>query len=193
MILRMAASALAVFAATTGALAQSVTPPDKYGLGRVQSVPAATPIVYSRWIRTCGSGAPQMCRTAKTARLAGVGAELIERDGDDKKVLRVMLPPGFRRSEGARMFIDDGTARNGNYVGCVAQGCIVDFDIDAAFIARLKTGQHLQIRGVNAFWQLTSYRLPLGDFAAAADRAPSDPAVYREQQRRGDELRPPPR
>jgi invasion protein IalB len=184
MIPRMVASTLVlVGGAMYGANAPAAAA-EKFGRGRVDSAHAGTP-VYSPWARSCGSGG--WCQTMREVRLSGrsIAVTLIEAGADDRKVLRVVLPPDFRRSAGARMFIDDDAPRSGSYIGCGAQGCVADFAIDAAFMARLKTGQHLQIQGVNVAGLWTHYRFPLGDFTTAVDRSPIDPAVLREPRLQG--------
>ena len=201
MILRMAASVLALFAATTAALAQALTPPflfDKFGRGRVQTEVDGTPrvdadVAFSPWTRTCQPGC--LTRTSgMRGRLSAVIVFLIEPKGDGSKALHVWLPRDFRQAAGARMFIDDDTPRIGAYRYCRAEGCAVDFTVDAPFVTRLRSGRYLEIQGVNAAGQWTSYRVPLDDFAAAADRPSIDPAAYREPKLPGGErLRPPPR
>jgi invasion protein IalB len=200
MILRMAASTLVFFAATTAALAQTVLPPhlfDKFGLGRVQSELDATPRVdadvdYSPWTRTCQPA----CLTRKSGMLGRqsvVSVFLVEPTGSGSKALQVWLPRDFRKAAGARMFIDDDPPRLGGYTDCRAVGCAVEFTVDAAFVARLRTGRYLQIQGVNAAGSWMSYRLPLDDFAAAADSTPMAPAVYREPGLLEQPPRTPPR
>jgi invasion protein IalB len=176
MIRHMVASALVLIAATAGASAQFfIAPLDKVGMGRVQTEADGPPlvrtdIVYSPWTRRC----QPVCTTKKTGTLAGkemTAAYLLESDG--RRFLFVQLPGDFRRSAGARIAIDDDTPRSLDYVSCSAAACTAHFAVDAAFVARLKTGRHLEIQGVNATWQWTSFRVPLEDFAAAVDRIPA--------------------
>jgi invasion protein IalB len=179
MILRMVASALMLFVATTAALAQTAMPTrlfDKVGLGRVQTEAESAPpvdadVVYSPWTRSC----PSWCIIKKGGARGGrpvAAAVLVEPQGNGRTALHIWLPDGARQGAGVRMFVDDDTPRIGAYRHCPAGGCFVDFTVDAAFVARLRTGRYLQIQGVNAAGHWTSYRLPLDDFAAAADERP---------------------
>jgi invasion protein IalB len=74
------------------------------------------------------------------------------------------------------MFIDREAARNGSYFICYPNGCMADFEVNADFVGRLKSGERLQLRAVNAPGQVASYLLPLGGFAQAHEGPPADPA-----------------
>jgi invasion protein IalB len=173
---RTAATTLALLAASGGAMAQSFPPVEKYGMGRVLPGPAVTtPIAYSPWTRRCDVAGGSMCLTTKSAKLTGqfdIAVMLFEQKGRGGKVLLVRLPPDYRRSAGARMAIDDDVPLSSDHTTCGARECAANFKVNAAFIAGLKTGQHLQVHGVDRFGQWTSYRFPLDDFAAAIERRP---------------------
>jgi invasion protein IalB len=196
----MAAPTLLLFVVTTAALAQTAMPPflfDKFGLGRVQTETEGAPrvdsdVVYSRWTRSCHSG----CLTRASGTLGGravIVVFLVEPEGDGRKTLYVWLPRDPRQPAGVRMLIDDEPPRIGAYKDCRPEGCVVEFTLDAAFSARLRTGRYLQIQGVRVAGQWTSYLFPLDDFAAATDRALINPAVDRAEQWRGGKPRTPPR
>ena len=140
--------------------------------------------------------------TGREARLeTGVfvaGAALIEQAGDEKKLLRVTLPLGLRLMPGVQMFIDGEAARNGSYFICYPNGCMADFEVNADFIGRLKSGERLQLRGIDAPGQVASYLLPLGGFAQANEvlrpirrrsSGSSGSATRRRRARRSSQLR----
>jgi len=192
-MMRALASIVALLALHSAAWAQlEKAPPEKLRPGRVQpetrapGPPATTgqpPVVFSPWTKFCGKDAndPQarpVCLTVREARLETgafvAGAALIEQAGEEKKLLRVTLPLGMRLMPGVQMFIDGEAARNGSYVICYPNGCMADFEVNADFVGRLKSGERLQLRGVNAPGQVASYLLPLGGLAQAHEGPPTD-------------------
>ena len=150
-------------------------------------------LVHSPWTKFCGHdrndpGDKEVCLTVKEARLATgqfvSGAALIERAGEEKKLLRVTLPLAMQLMPGARVFIDGDVPRTGPYVICLPNGCMADFDVNADFIGKLKQGQYLHLQGTEAAGSLASYLLPLGDFAKAFDGPATDPKQFERDQER---------
>jgi invasion protein IalB len=210
MILRMAV--LIVFGAIPAAMAQREPrlplPAEKFSARPVQPPvselpvlvsPAANPerwpVVQSPWTKFCGTDkndlqAKSICLTVKEVRLRFhtapffAGVALIEAAGEDKKILRVTLPPDLQRSAPVRIRVDDDTPRSGDYRECRPNGCMWDFPADAAFVARLKAGERLHLEGVAASGEVASYRLPLGEFARANEGPPTDPAAFEKDQKR---------
>lgn len=193
MILRTTAALLILITTATTAFAQS-RPAEKTSPRPVQPAPAAQPgFVHSPWTKFCGrdvndAQAKEMCLTVKEARLDTgqfvVGAALVEQAGAAKKLLRVTLPLGMQLMPGVRMFVDSDAPATSPYVMCVASGCMADFDVTTDFVGKLKTGQQLQLQGINAPGQVASYLLPLGDFAKAFDGPPTDPVNFERDPRR---------
>ena len=208
MIARIGASTAALLVLTSAAMAQTKAPPEKIRPSPVQPVPKTAPtpkapqplattqpppVVYSPWTKFCGKDrndpqAKSVCLTVKEARLETgqflAGAALIEQAGEEKKLFRVTLPLGMQLMPGVRMFIDSDAPRNSNYALCLPNGCMADFDVNADFIARLKTGQQLQLQGINMPGQVASYLLPLGDFARTHQGPPTDPAAFEKERQR---------
>jgi invasion protein IalB len=193
MILRMAASALALFAATTGALAQSITPPDKFSMRPVSpsaqvrgdANPQSWPLIRSRWAPACGDigagpDAKPICPKKKglslevggTGRLIFATVSLAEAPGEERKVFGAEAPRDLQRSSGLRLLIGGDMARTGIQHRCLNGGCVWEFAVDADFVARLKTAERLYLEGVGVPGQGTSYALPLGEFARVNDSPP---------------------
>jgi invasion protein IalB len=211
MIGKAALSVLMVLALAPAVQAQRKVLPEKTSPRPVQPAPkttppeaaaATTPFVYTPWVKFCGQdkvdpAASETCLTLKEARLDSgqfvAGAAVIERKGADKKLLRVTLPLGMQLMPGVRVFIDDKPPAVRPYVLCIANGCMADFEVNAEFIATLKTGRQLQLQGVNLPGQVASYLLPLGDFAQAFEGPPTDPEKFRREQglQRDERLRNP--
>ena len=108
----------------------------------------------------------------------------------EKLLLRVTLPLGLRLMPGVQMFIDGEAARDGSYVICFPNGCMADFEVNADFVGRLKSGERLQLRGIDAPGQVASYLLPLGGFVQANEGPPTDPAAFEREQRQRNAPRP---
>jgi invasion protein IalB len=191
MILRLALSVLIALAAMPDAHAQTRPMQEKVTPRPVPAAPKGLPpqvtgtglYVYSPWVKFCGRdkadpAAPQICLTMMEVRREvgpfAAGAALIEGAGENK-ILRVTLPPDVRRSAGARISVDSETPRSGGFAACNPQGCLADFAASPEFVARLKAGTLLHLRGTGPAGQPKSYRLPLADFAKANEGAPSTP------------------
>ena len=153
---------------------------------------------YSPWTKVCfkesqQADAKQICRTAKDARLETgqpiVSIVLIEKDGEPKKLMQVLLPPGLLLQPGTRMIVDQGQPDAGPFVICFANFCMSQYEISQDFVGRLKKGQQIAIQAMNPNMQAVSFVIPLTDFAKANDGPPTDPKVFEEQQKKlQDEL-----
>ena len=147
---------------------------------------------YSPWTKLCGkenqAGAKEVCLTVKEARLDTgefiASAALIEPAGEPKKILRITVPLGMQLAVGTRMLIDRGQASVGQYVACFPNGCMADFEVNAPFVAQLKTGKTLWLQTINLGGQPASYPLPLEEFAKANEGPASDPKVLEAQQQK---------
>jgi len=194
-----------VLALTSAAAAQrKQPPPEKFSPRPAQTAPQAgapgqPAIVHSPWVKYCGrdrndAQAKETCLTVKEARLETgqflAGAALIEQAGEAKKLFRVTLPLGMQLMPGARMFIDGETPRSGNFIACLPNGCLADFDVTPEFVMKLKTGRELNLQGVNLPGQVASYLLPLTDFARANEGPPTDPVQFEKEQQRRNALPP---
>jgi invasion protein IalB len=155
--------------------------------------PTEPPVAYSPWTKFCGKDnnptAKEVCLTVKEARLETgqflAGAALIEPVGEGKRLFRVTLPLGMQLMPGVRMLIDGDTPRTGNFIVCLQNGCMADFDVTADFVSKLKSGRELQLQGINVPGQAPTYLLPLTDFARANEGLPTDPVqVEKNPQRR---------
>ena len=155
------------------------------------------PIVYSPWTKFCGKDnnpqAKEVCLTVKEARLETgqflAGAALIEQQGDEKKLFRITLPLGMQIPQGTRMLLDKEQPITGQYIVCLPNGCMADFNVNAEFVGKLKKGQQIVLQGINLPGQAASYMLPLADFAKANEGPATDPKKFEEDQKKlQDEL-----
>jgi invasion protein IalB len=200
---RIGVSLAVLLTLTSAALAQRKQPPEKFSPRPVQVAPSAQmspaanpqqmPTVSTPWTKFCGKDnsdprAKPMCLTAKEVRLETgkflAGAALIEPAGNGTKVLRITLPPDVQRAAGTRMSIDGEAPRSGSYGPCIPNGCMADFEVDAEFVASLKSGQYLHLEGTSLPGEMMSYLLPLGDFAWANEGPSTDPVQFEKDRRR---------
>jgi invasion protein IalB len=150
-------------------------------------------VIFSPWARYCTKGlseqsseirAKEICFTAADGRLTSgqklAIALLIEREGDDTKLLRVTLPLGVALVPGARIVIDEREAMTAPYVACLPKnGCMADYKADAALIEKLKNGRSLAIWAFDKGKPI-NFTLPLTGFAKAYEGPASDPTGLQE-------------
>jgi invasion protein IalB len=172
-----------------------------------QQEQAMPPLIYSNWTKICGKGpeqgAKQICQTGKDGRLESgmpvVAAILMEMEGEGKKVLQIMLPPGVYLPKGTRVVIDrdEPSAIIGTFLTCANGGCIAHLETNADIIQKMKKGQNLYVQAYNMAQSVMTLALPLTDFAKAYDGPATDPKeleaknkkLQDELQRRANEQR----
>jgi invasion protein IalB len=207
MICRVAAAVvLAAVAADAGmsqALAQQPAPkaqPKAQPKAEPKSAPATPPgqqppgapqLTYLPWTKVCQkrpeANAKQICFIGKDGRIESgqpvVAAVLIEPEGEPRKTLRVTLPLGMSLQPGTRVIVDSGQPMTGPYVICFPTGCMADYEASNELISKMKTGQNLNVQGVNGSGQPISLALPLADFAKAYDGPATDIKDLEQQKK----------
>jgi len=139
-------------------------------------------LIYTPWTKFCVSG---MCLIGNDARTASdcmsrFAAVLVERTGETKKTLRVLVPASVDRARGVRIAIDQDQPIEGRVGGCYANLCSAEIEGGAELIARLKRGHKLVFDAVGANGPMR-FELPLADFATAYDGPPQEPKVFEAQ------------
>ena len=179
--------------------APAATPPAAQAPAAGGADQAVPPLIYSNWTKICGKGpeqgAKQICQTGKDGRLESgmpiVAAILMEMEGEGKKVLQIMLPPGVYLPKGTRVVIDrdEPSAIIGTFLTCANGGCIAHLEANADIIQKLKKGQNLYVQAYNMAQSVMTMALPLGDFAKAYDGPATDPKELEEKNKKlQDEL-----
>jgi invasion protein IalB len=210
-----ALSAVLMLSATAETIAQQKAPAPKAApKGQAQQQQPATPaaqevppLVYSNWTKLCSKGAEAggktMCRTGNDGRLESgapmVGAVLMELEGEQRKILQIMLPLGILLPRGTRVLIDNDeqSAMVLPVVVCGGGGCMAQTDANADLIEKLKKGQNLYVQAYNMQQSVFTLSLPLANFAKAYDGPATDPKDVEEQnkklqeqlQKRGEQLK----
>jgi invasion protein IalB len=178
------AGATAALIGTAPVLAQQLAP---------GTVPTAPPkpgkLVYSPWTRFCTtppqtSGVPPICFTGREMMTdAGepiAAAALIEPAGSPNRIFRVTVPAPLQLRYGTRIIIDRGEPFTAPYFTCSGDSCISDYDAGTDFVAKLKTGQTLEIQAVELNEKPISFDFSLSDFAKAAEGPPTDARAMAE-------------
>lgn len=122
---------------------------------------------------------------------------LIERAGETRKLLLVILPLGMQLAPGTRVILDRVEPMNAPCIICFASGCISDYEASDELLENMKRSERLVVQAVNGQDQAISLTLPLKDFGKAYDSPPSDPKAFEAQQgklhngleRRAEEVR----
>jgi invasion protein IalB len=143
--------------------------------------PQQIPLVYSAWIKLCGKNpqdpnAKEPCQTMKEAHMESgqfvAAAALIEQAGEQKKILRLILPNRLLMPPGTRVTVDANPPSDGPFITCAPEYCMAQHEVTKDFVTKLKAGQTLQIEAINDQKQTVSYLLPLAGFAKAYDGPP---------------------
>jgi invasion protein IalB len=158
------------------------------------AAPEIPPLVYSNWTKLCSksaeAGGKTMCRIGKDGRLESgtpmVGAVLMEMEGEQRKILQVMLPLGILLPRGTRVLIDNDEqgAMVLPIVVCAGGGCMAQAEAGADMVAKLKKGQNLYVQAYNMQQSVFTLAVPLADFAKAYDGPATDPKDIEEQQKK---------
>jgi invasion protein IalB len=144
---------------------------------RVIAGEAALPaITYSPWIKFCLGNTCFVGRDGRANAECGpvVAAVLIERNGDAKKTLRVILPTRVNLERGVRIIIDQGPTIERPYGDCFASGCMADYDAGAELVDQLKQGRMLVLTATDKANSPINLTVPLVDFANAYDGPPQE-------------------
>ena len=149
-------------------------------------------LMYSPWTKVCQKSQEtdnkQVCIIHKDGRLENgmpvVIAELLEKEGIEKKILRVTVPFGMRLQPGTRVIIDQAAPATAPYAFCLQFGCIAEYDATAEMLTNMKKGQMLTVQAINLNNQPISLPVPLAEFAKAYDGPPIDPKALEAQQKK---------
>ncbi|WP_035720380.1 invasion associated locus B family protein [Bradyrhizobium sp. ARR65] len=139
----------------------------------------ARDIRYGEWRKVCFKtpGANTVCRTSisgtwDTGQTA-VRADLIEREGEGAARLQLFLPVGLYLPAGVKLTVDQGVAYQIPYVWCLTNTCIAAQVANPKLVEQMEAGQKLSLEVVDSNVLAVTTTLPLAQFAAAHDNAPT--------------------
>ncbi len=164
----------------------------------------AQPSEESAWTKVCNTdpkSQKKICMTLQNKStdtgqlLAQVAIREIE--GEDRKSMAVIVPPGMLIQPGLRVQVDGGQQKAGKYNICFSNGCVGEFLIDDAFIDALKKGNNLVLTTLNQQNKPVQLELTLIGFTKifeSAGLSPQDLQAKQEKlqselQKRAEEAR----
>ncbi|MDJ0929834.1 invasion associated locus B family protein [Breoghania sp.] len=174
-----ASAALAVLSLTSIASAQTA------------DTSAAQPEAESAWTKVCNTdpkSQKKICMTLQNKAtdtgqlLAQVAIREIE--GEDRKSMAVIVPPGMLLQPGLRVQIDGGQQKAGKYNICFSNGCVSEFLIDDAFISALKKGNNLVLTTLNQQNKPVQLELTLIGFTKVYESAGLSPQDLQAKQKK---------
>jgi invasion protein IalB len=134
--------------------------------------------VSTSWKKFCvnsqKTGFNGICDTRAEARkrddnalLAAV--EVIEREGEPKKTLRVIFPLGIQLTPGTRLILAGLDPQQNPYVACTSAGCMSDYEATPALLGSMRAGQGLVVQAIDQSGRPLTVTLSLADFGVAYD------------------------
>jgi invasion protein IalB len=128
-------------------------------------------LIFSPWTKFC---VMDTCFIGSEGRLqpdcgSVVAAVVIERNGEQKRTLRVTLPARVSLERAVRIIIDQGQAIERPYTGCLASGCMADYAAGAELVDQLKQGKMLVLEAMDKANSPVGFTVPLVGFAGAYD------------------------
>src|SRR5262249_3373173 len=151
---------------------------------------AAPAVTASPWTKFCAKDedsatAVPVCMTYSEARLAnGQSARvtLIEREGLQRRIMRVALPGDLNLALGVRAMIDQSKSFTASSFRCQTSACTAEFNVTPDFLARLEGGRVVTLQSVTPTGQAVRFPVPLTDFATVHAGPPNDPRAVEAQQ-----------
>jgi invasion protein IalB len=188
---RFGAAALAGLLAVPagGALAQTAKP----AAPAAPSGPVKVDLLPSQaeWTKVCGKDQGANKEVCYTTRDFGQGADqapvlalaVYDIKGDERRILRLLLPVALMLKPGFRFAIDQGTPQGGTFAICFPNGCFAEAEINGATISSMKKGTTMSVSVRNQGGNEVTFTLPLAGFGKSFDGPPIDPKVLEAEQK----------
>ena len=142
------------------------------------------------WTKVCGKDEAAGKEVCYTTRDFGQAADqppvlamaVYDVKGDEKRMLRLLMPVALMLKPGFRYAIDAAAPREGAFAICFPNGCFAESEMGADVVKALKAGQKLSVTVRNQVGNEVVFTLPLEGFGKAFDGAAIDPKVLQQQQ-----------
>lgn len=142
------------------------------------------------WTKVCGKDEAAGKEVCYTTRDFGQAADqppvlamaVYDVKGDEKRMLRLLMPVALMLKPGFRYAIDAAAPREGAFAICFPNGCFAESEMGADVVKALKAGQKLSVTVRNQVGNEVVFTLPLDGFGKAFDGAAIDPKVLQQQQ-----------
>ena len=144
------------------------------------------------WTKVCGkdpSANKQVCYTtrdfsAEAGKPPVLALAVYDVQGDDTRIVRMLMPIGLMLRPGFRFAVDNGTTTDGSYEICFPNGCFAEAKIKGNILDSMKKGKMIDVSVRNRDNAEVIFSVPLENFGTAFDGAAIDPKVLQEQQQR---------
>ena len=139
-------------------------------------------VTYSDWQKLCfkgvqGAEMKMVCRTSINGKWDSgqtvLRVDLIEREEAPTARLQIFVLPGFFLQPGVKLTVDNGSSANVPYTICLANGCVAATVADSSFVREMESSRTLSLDAVNSNVMTVIASLPLANFAAAHQGAPT--------------------
>ena len=178
-----------------GALAQTAKPaaPAPAPAAAAPAGPVKVDLLPSQadWTKVCGKDQGANKEVCYTTRDFGQGSDqapvlalaVYDIKGDDKRIMRLLLPVALMLKPGFRFSVDQGSPQGGSFAICFPNGCFAEAEISGATISGMKKGTTLSVSVRNQGGNEVTFTLPLAGFGKSFDGPPIDPKVLEQQQK----------
>jgi invasion protein IalB len=142
--------------------------------------------IQTPWTKSCFNGQEtyfrRICDTRAELRKQDdnsllVVVDLLDREGEAKKTLRVTFPLGMQLVHGTRLIVHGNDPLQGPYVACTDAGCASDYEATPALLDSMKASQGLIVQAIDQSGKPFNAILSLANFGAAHEGPPAEPAI----------------
>ena len=144
------------------------------------------------WTKVCGkdpTANKQVCYTtrdfsAEAGKPPVLALAVYDVQGDDTRIVRMLMPIGLMLRPGFRFSVDGGSTTDGSYEICFPNGCFAEAKIKGNILDTMKKGKIIDVDVRNRDNAEVIFGVPLDGFGTAFDGPAIDPKVLQEQQQK---------
>jgi invasion protein IalB len=144
------------------------------------------------WTKVCGkdpSANKQVCYTtrdfsAEAGKPPVLALAVYDVQGEDTRIVRMLMPVGLMLRPGFRFAVDNGTPTDGSFEICFPNGCFAEAKIKGTTLDGMKKGKFVDVSVRNRDNAEVIFGVPLENFGKSFDGPAIDPKVLQEQQQK---------
>ena len=137
------------------------------------------------WTKVCGkddTAGKEICYTTRDFGQAAdqppvLALAVYDVKGEEKRILRMLLPVALMLKPGFRYTIDQSAPREGSFAICFPNGCFAESEMTGDILASLKKATNLNVTVRNQVGSDVTFVIPVAGFGKAFDGAAIDPKV----------------
>jgi len=142
------------------------------------------------WTKVCGKDETAGKEICYTTRDFGQGQDqppvlalaVYDVKGDEKRILRMLLPVALMLKPGFRYTIDQSAPREGSFAICFPNGCFAESEMTGDILGALKKATNLNVTVRNQVGSDVTFVIPVSGFGKAFDGPAIDPKLLQKQQ-----------